>query len=117
MNEDTIVTKIGEPLYRVKGWIMFAGVLSIIQGILLIPSIVGIIVCWIPIWMGVVLCSASKHIRIAFDTNNDDEFRTSLDKLGTYFRIFGILMIVMIVIAILGIFAAVMIPQFVKLNQ
>ena len=114
MNEDTIVKRIAEPLYLVKGWMKFAGVLAIIEGIFSIFSLWGIIICWIPIWMGIVLCSASNHIRIAFETNSDDELRTSMEKLGTYFRIFGIITIVMLVIAIIGIIAAIMIPMFFK---
>ncbi len=116
MNEKT-VARIAEPLYRAKGWMKFAGVLSIIQGLFSILSIWGIIVCWVPIWMGVVLCSASNHIRIAYETNSDDEFRTSMEKLGTYFRVFGILMLIMLVIAVIGILAAIFIPTFIKARQ
>ncbi len=110
MNEESVVTKLAGPLYKAKGWMKFVGVLSIIQGVLSILSIWGIIICWIPIWMGVILCAASNHVRIAFETNNDDEFLASMEKLGTYFRIAGILAIVSLVIGIIAIMAAVAIP-------
>lgn len=113
----SMVGRIAEPLYRAKGWMTFAGVLSIIQGIFIIFSLWGIIICWIPIWMGVVLCSASSHVRVAFETENDEEFRVSMQKLGTYFRIFGILALVSIVIAIIGVIAAVAIPALFMAKQ
>ena len=117
MNEEALVTRIAEPLYRAKGWMKLAGVLSIIQGVFTIFSIWGIIICWIPIWMGVVLCSASNHIRTAFETNSDDEFRTSLEKLGTYFRVFGILAIVMLTLMLIGFLAAILVPAFLAARQ
>lgn len=112
MEPTSITARIAEPLYRAKGWMKFAGVLSIIQGVFTIFSIWGILVCWIPIWMGVVLCAASNHLRIAFETDNEDELRVSLVKLGTYFRVFGILSLVLLVIAVFGIVAAILIPAF-----
>lgn len=113
MNEEAILTRVAEPLYRAKGWMKFAGVLVIIQGVLAILSIWGIIICWLPIWMGILLCSASNHVRTAYETNNDTEFRTSMSKLATYFRIFGILSLVLIIIAAVGILGAILIPLLV----
>ncbi|MCF8110366.1 MAG: DUF5362 domain-containing protein [Desulfobacteraceae bacterium] len=110
MNEEAILTRVAEPLYRAKGWIKFAGILVIIQGALAVLTIWGIIICWIPIWMGILLCSASNHISTAYETNDDTEFRTSMTKLATYFRIFGIFALVMIVISVIGILTAVLIP-------
>jgi len=99
-----------EPLYRSKGWITFAGVLSIIQGVFTILSIWGIIICWIPIWMGILLCSASTHIRLAYETNSEMDYLHSMDKLGTYFRILGIFSLVSLIIGVIAIFAAILIP-------
>lgn len=114
MNEESVVLRIAEPLYRAKGWMKFAGVLSIIQGVLSILSIWGILVCWIPIWMGVVLCKASNHLRTAFETDNDAEFRLSMEKLGTYFRVFGILSLFMLVVALAGMLAAILVPAIAR---
>jgi len=94
-----------------------AGVMSIIQGVLSILSLWGIVVCWIPIWMGVLLCAASNRIRAAFETDSETEFQTSMEKLGTYFRLVGVLAIVMIVVAVVGLLAAIAIPAFIKARQ
>lgn len=112
MNEEAVVSRIIEPLYRAKGWIKFAGVMFIIQGILAILSIGGILVCWIPIWMGVVLCAASNHLRVAFETNSEPECRTSMEKLGTYFRVLGFAIILLLIISVIAMIAAILIPVF-----
>jgi hypothetical protein len=92
MNDKSVINfnKLMEPLYKVKGWIKCMGVLSIIAGVICVFTIWGIIVCWVPIWVGVVLISASNHIRLAFENNDNSKFRTSMEKLGLYFRIGGI---------------------------
>ena len=110
MNGEALISRIAEPLYQAKGWMKFVSVLAIIQGIVTIFSIWGILVCWIPIWMGAVLCSASNQVRIAFETNNEEVFKTSLGKLATYFRIAGVLAVIVLVIAIIGLLAAILLP-------
>ena len=110
MIENANAVRVAAPLYRAKGWIKFAGVLSIIQGVFTILSIWGILICWLPIWMGVLLCSASNRIRIAFETNNEEELRMSMEKLGTYFCVMGIMALISLVIMAVAIVAAIMIP-------
>jgi heme/copper-type cytochrome/quinol oxidase subunit 1 len=111
------VKRLLDPLYRAKGWIKFAGIMSIIYGIFNALSVIGIIIAWLPIWMGIVLVSASKLIQQAYDNDREQDMVTSLDKLGTYFKIFGVVMIVALVIAVIGILAAIMIPAYVGMQQ
>jgi hypothetical protein len=114
------IKRIAEPLYKVKGWMMFAGVLSIIQGILSALSVWGIIIAWIPIWLGVLLCSASNYIGTAFGSNSEKDAQKAFEKLGTYFKIYGIFMIAMIVlgiIAVVAVLAAIAIPAFLEFRQ
>ena len=117
MDQDFGMQKMIEPLYRVKGWVKFAGVMSIIQGAFSVLTIWGIIVAWLPIWMGVLLCSASNKIRTAYETNNEDEFRSSMEKLGLYFRILGIFGIAMIGLAVVGIFIAMLLPALAAVRE
>jgi hypothetical protein len=95
----------------------FAGVLSIIQGVVSILSIWGILICWIPIWMGVVLVTASNHVQRACERGDELELRTSLDKLATYFRIFGVFALIMLIIAAFGILLAILIPVLARARQ
>ena len=41
------------PLYAVKGWIKFLSVMFIINGAFQCLSIIGAVIGWIPIWIGV----------------------------------------------------------------
>jgi hypothetical protein len=114
MNGEFATARIMDPLYRAKGWIKFVGVLSIIQGVLSILSIWGILICWLPMWMGVLLCRASNHLRAAYETNNDSEIHYSMEHLGTYFRVSGILALVMVGLALIAMIAAILVPAFAK---
>lgn len=116
-SQSSVVRRLLDPLYRAKGWIKFAGIMSIIYGALNALSIVGIIVAWLPIWMGIVLVSSSKLIEKAYQSDQEQDMVMSLNKLGTYFKIFGVVMIVIMVIAIVGILAAIMIPAYVGMQQ
>ena len=103
----SIVQQVIAPLYDAKGWMKFVGVMSIIYGALMILSIWGILICWLPIWIGVLLFSASNQVKLAFETANDAAAQMAQSKLATYFRILGVLLIIGIVLAVIGmIFAA-----------
>lgn len=109
--------QVAEPLYRVKGWMKLAGVMSIIQGVLSILSIWGILICWIPIWLGVLLCRASNRLRAAYEMDDANELEQSVKGLATYFRLYGVLMLVMLVVSSLAIAAAIVLPVLVKARQ
>jgi hypothetical protein len=117
MNPESPIHRILEPLYLAKGWIKFVGVLAIIQGVLTILSLWGILICWLPIWMGVLLCGASNQLALAFATDNEAASRTAMEKLGTYFRIMGILAVIGLVLMVVGFVAALMIPAFMKARE
>jgi hypothetical protein len=53
--EALVIREVGTPLFMGRGWLKFLGVISIIQGVLTAFSIVGILICWIPIWLGILL--------------------------------------------------------------
>ncbi len=102
-----------EPLYRARKWMKFAGVLSIIQGVIQMISLWGILICWIPIWMGAALLSATNCVTRAYETDSEDEFTTAMQKLATYFRIFGIMALLLLIVAAGGIVMAVLLPALV----
>lgn len=97
----SLVHYLDEPLWRAKGWIRLMGILLIINGVLMIFSLWGIILCWLPIWMGLTLTSAAKNARAAAELNNQECLRQALEKLGLYFKINGILVVVGLVAGIL----------------
>ena len=110
--------KIVEPLYKTKGWIMFAGIMFVIQGAFFVLSIWGIIIAWLPIWLGVILITVSSKVRDAFETDNEEAAQTSLEKLGFYFKLQGIFIIVFIIGAfVIGILAAIAIPFLIEYQK
>ena len=54
----SLVHYLDEPLWRAKGWIQLMGVLFILHGVLVALSLWGIILCWLPIWLGAVVLGA-----------------------------------------------------------
>jgi len=85
------------PLYEAKGWMKLIGIVSIIGGAIYALSIIGIVIAWLPIWMGILLNKASNLIEQAY--NSDDEYVMSdaLKNLKTYFIINGVLVLIAVV--------------------
>ncbi len=87
---------------NMNGWLKFLGIINIISGALTALSVVGIVIAWLPIWLGVLLLQAGTRITNAKLTNNRHELVTMMDKLRLYFVIQGILFIVFIAITIIS---------------
>ena len=82
--------------------------LLIIYGIITALTLVGIIIAWLPIWMGVLLFQAGSRAESAAVTKQPVELVTMMDKLKVYFIIQGVLAIiglVSVVIMLLGLLA------------
>ena len=92
------VRELGLPLYQSKGWLKFLGILSILQGILAAVTIFGIIVAWLPIWIGVLLYQSASAIETAHVTGNQTMLTQALSKLKLYFTIQGIMTLIGLII-------------------
>ena len=88
------------PLYEARGWMKLLGVVMVFTGILTALFIVGILIAWLPIWLGVVLFQAAGRIDSAFTTENEALLRESLAKLKTYFVIQGVLLLIYLIAAV-----------------
>ncbi|MEJ2049764.1 MAG: DUF5362 family protein [Calditrichota bacterium] len=91
---------------NMTGWLKFLGIINIIQGAITIISTIGIgiIIAWLPIWLGILLLQAGSKITAARFSNNQAELITMMDKLRLYFIIQGVLIIVILALAIIGVF-------------
>ena len=92
------------PLYQAKMWIKLIGILMIIYGAIMAITIFGIIVAWLPIWIGVTLFQAGSAIEEAYMTQNQGAFLKALNKLKTYFTIMGVLVLIGLIFAGISIF-------------
>jgi len=92
-------------------WMKLLGVMSLISGILVCLSIVGAIVGWLPIWIGLILMKAANAARHAEMTGDQSALAESLDRLRLGFKIYGILTLInlVIMVAYFAIFGAAMI--------
>ena len=100
----------GDPLADIRrtlaemaGWLKFVGIINIISGALTAISIVGIVIAWIPIWMGVLLFQSGSSAINAQAGQRTDELVSVVRRLKTYFIINGVLIIVGVAIAILAV--------------
>ena len=97
METRELIQQISSPLYDAKGWIKLIGILSIISGVLLIFSLVGIFICWLPIWMGLLLMAVASNIEKARQSGESEAMMESMKKLKTYFIINGVLVLISLI--------------------
>jgi cell division protein FtsX len=74
------------------------GVLSIVQGVLMVVSIWGILLCWLPIWIGVVLHRAAGRLEMAYLNGDRAMLREGTEQLRKFFTINGVLALVYVIV-------------------
>jgi len=96
------IQALSEPLYRAKFWMQLVGVMMIIYGVALVITLIGILIAWLPIWMGVMLFQSAGQIEKAHMSNDEQAMLTSLAKLKTYFTITGVLTLIGLIVGLVG---------------
>jgi len=92
-----IALKLPSPL-----WLALPAVVFILMGILYGITIFGLIIAWIPIWLGVVLFQANKALEAARVSGYRNDLMLAAEKLTMYFRINGVLFIIGIVLTVVS---------------
>ncbi|WP_266170430.1 DUF5362 domain-containing protein [Dyella subtropica] len=95
------VSELSQPLASGSGWMKFVGIMFIIQGAITAITIVGIIIAWLPIWIGVLLMQSAGSIERAQLSGDAVALKEALAKLKTYFVIQGVLYLVGIALMVL----------------
>lgn len=98
--ESSIIREVSLPLFSSKGWIKFIGILMIIYGVLTALTIVGILIAWLPIWLGVLLLRVASRIEQARVTGDKELMIKAQNHLSTYFTIYGVLALIGIILAV-----------------
>lgn len=101
-DNEALIKELAQRMSGAKFWMYLIGVLMIIGGVLQALSIVGIIIAWLPIWMGVLLCMAASALGEASISGATEEMHRMLGRLKLYFVVQGVVTLIVIVI---GIFA------------
>jgi hypothetical protein len=99
-----------EPLYRSRKWMRLIGILAIIGGALQALTVVGLIVAWLPIWIGVLLTGAAKYLQLANETGDPIAAVSAMDKLRLYFKVLGVMAVIGLVLGLVGMVLAFMLP-------
>ena len=86
--------EISLPLASAAGWMKFIGIMFIIQGAITALTIVGIIIAWLPIWIGVLLLQSAGAAQRSQMQDDANALIEALSRLKTYFVIQGVLYLV-----------------------
>ena len=104
-DQANLIKEVSIPVYQARGWMKLIGILMIIGGVFYALTIIGIIIAWLPIWMGVVLYQAGSSSEQAYFNGDKYSLLTSLNKLKLYFTIMGITTLISIVLMVIMIIA------------
>jgi hypothetical protein len=90
-----------QPLHEKAGWLILLGWVSIVGGVITCLTIVGVIIGWLPIWMGILLKGAGENLKAGFQSGNEGNLHQASQQLSTYFMIIGVLTLIGLVINVL----------------
>ena len=102
MNPNAAVKEISLPLFNAKFWMKLMGVFMIIYGVLVALTIIGILIAWLPIWIGVLLFQSANAIDAAYTQGDQEAAVRAMDKLKVYFIINGVLLLIGIILGVIG---------------
>lgn len=99
-----LVREVATPLFMAKGWMKLLGVLMIIEGAIMVITIVGIIVCWLPIWVGILLLRSAGSIEEAQLSGDKFQLMEGMRRIKTIFTIYGVLALIGLVAIVVALF-------------
>ncbi len=88
------------PLYESRYWIRLFAACLIVYGALITVTGVGILVAWVPIWIGVLLLLISKSLRTAYEKDDAQALLLSLSRMKTIFTVLGLSSVAIIIISV-----------------
>ena len=100
---EELVKRLCETAVSSSSWMKFLGVLLIINGVMVACTGFGLLICWLPIWLGVILFRAAGDAEIA-SKGAAVKLVDFLEKLNRFFLIEGILALIGLVISLIFIF-------------
>lgn len=95
-----------------KGWLKFLGVLSIIGGGLYALTLVGIVVAWMPIWIGIIMVQAGSRAQEYAERGDPKALAGYTGKIKTLFAIMGILTLISLALGIIGVIISLVLGVF-----
>ena len=93
------VNELLEPITTRSLWIRIVGILLIIYAVLQALTIFGLIIAWLPFWLGLLLIRAADASNNLAESEDSDYAYELAEQLGKFFKITGIAWIVILTIA------------------
>ena len=97
------LTELFEPISSRSKWMRFLGILLIVYGVFIALSIIGLVVAWIPIWLGLLLVRAADASKNLIITEDADYAVELSENIGKFIKITGIVALVWLVLAVITI--------------
>ncbi len=91
---------------NMKGWLKFLGIVNIAGGALYALTLVGLLIAWLPIWIGVLLVQAANRADRYLALRDPDAFVEMMEKLRTFWALLGILTLIGLIATAIAFFAA-----------
>ena len=95
--EPAQVANLVTPLYQSLFWIRLFAACLIFYGALITVTGIGVLVAWIPMWIGMLLLLMAKSISSAYQNNDEQAFKQSLSRLKTIFTVLGFSCVALII--------------------
>jgi hypothetical protein len=92
-----LVSRLTDPLYHSRFWINLFAACLIVYGALITVTGIGVLVAWIPLWIGVLLILTTKSIKAAYTGRDEKALLKSLNRLKSIFTILGLASVMLIV--------------------
>jgi hypothetical protein len=89
------------PLCDVSGWLKFLGIMNIIVGVIYCITIIGAVVGWLPLWIGILLNNAGNSLQSGYQRRSEPEINVGMSKLALTIKIIGILTVIALAINVL----------------
>jgi len=100
---DQLVKKLSETASGSSTWMKFLGVMMIIDGVMLAITVIGLLICWLPIWLGVILFQAAGDAEMA-SKGAAPKLLDYVQRLNRFFLIHGILALLILVVSLIMVF-------------
>lgn len=94
------IKKLVFPLYQSLLWMRLFAACLIFYGALITVTGIGVLVAWLPMWIGVILLLASKSIATAYNEENEQAFILSISRFKTIFVALGLSSVALIIASI-----------------
>jgi hypothetical protein len=99
--QEFAIDRMKQTAMTMSAWLKFLGIVTIISGALSVISIVGILIAWLPIWLGVLLFQAGDRAQSAKFSNDLNYLVQMMEKLKMYFMINAVVVIIGIAFVVL----------------